>query len=150
MTTSVKSLDPTVKVSWSYLVPFGGVWFGSGVTPKLTRGPQTRIRPRRLSLLEFPSLAQNFRPVELTQAEPEAEERSSLGGRRKIALIFLMCSATCSDWESWTKSLCTVWLVSTWERRLITWLRSSRHCWCRLAWHPETASVISPPTAVDS
>lgn len=68
MTTSVKSLDPTVKVSWTYLVPFGCVRFGSSVTRKLTRGPRTRIRPRRLSLPEFPSLAQNFRPVELTQA----------------------------------------------------------------------------------
>lgn len=44
---------------------------------------------------------------------------------------------TCSDWDSWTKSLCTVWLVSTWERILITWLRSSRHCCCSAAWQPQ-------------
>lgn len=45
-----------------------------------------------------------------------------------------MMLLTCRDWESCTKSLWTVWLVSTWERRLITWLRSSRHCCCRAAW----------------
>lgn len=51
---------------------------------------------------------------------------------------------TCSDWESSTKSLWTVWLVSTWERMLITWLRSSRHCWCKASCKPDRGHVKTP------
>lgn len=64
----VISLDPTVKVILNYLVPFGDVLFSSATSLKVTRGPQTRIRPRLLAVPECPSLAQNFQPVELTQA----------------------------------------------------------------------------------
>lgn len=47
-------------------------------------------------------------------------------------MILNQCS-TCSDCDSCTKSFCTAWLVSSRERRLITWLRHSKHCCCNTA-----------------
>lgn len=68
--------------------------------------------------------------------------RPTTQNKTKSSWTFVSCALplTCSDWESWTKSLCTVWLVSTWERKLITWLRSSRHCCCRAAWHEQRSN----------
>lgn len=127
----VISLDPTGKVIWNYLVPF------YLVPPHLWSSRMVRRRGSGLAYSLFQNVLHLLKTFSLSnylKLNLKGVISGSGGGRLRIVLIL---STTCSAWESWTKSLCTIWLVSTWERRLITWLRSSRHCWCRAAWHSQ-------------
>lgn len=119
------------------------LWF-QGDFLKLTRHLQEKSYLHWLPLPGFPWLARDSLPGELPPASPDGVKcsltQSTMQESHKVfsfsnqPTLDCLLSPTCSDWESWTKSLCTVWLVSSWERRLITWLRISKHCCCRDAW----------------